>query len=343
MKKNLFIWTILLIILDSQNSFAQPTIDSANFTPLNHEKFIVNKCNYISPSMTISTGSNFTWDFSTFVTSSKDSIIYLAYYDSINNLNNCYGYPYFNNSNTNFLQTSSTTLGSLMYKYSVNGMIDRGGCNGYHEEYYSTLRFPFPLSYNDSTLNTYYGYGIDQNPTPNWTWNDTVVYKLKADGYGTLILPSVTYSNSMKITVIKKISKTGLYINYISYDTILYWLVPNIQHPVLEMDFPNALNVPNVFYVSQIILSSNEIIDNFVLKISPNPFSTQTTLVTNRNLKNATLTLYNSIGIQVKQIKNISGQAITLSRDDLSNGLYFIRLIEGNATLITNKLVITDN
>jgi hypothetical protein len=77
--------------------------------------------------------------------------------------------------------------------------------------------------------------------------------------------------------------------------------------------------------------------------ISPNPFSVQTTLQTDKFFKDATLTVYNSYGQEVKQIKNISGQTITLHRDNLSSGLYFIRLTQYNKTIATDKLVIIDN
>lgn len=78
------------------------------------------------------------------------------------------------------------------------------------------------------------------------------------------------------------------------------------------------------------------------IHISPNPFSTQTTLQTDSLLKNATLTVYNSFGQIEKQIKNISGQTITVHRDNLPSGLYFIWLTQDNKTITTNKLLIMD-
>ncbi|GIV29810.1 MAG: hypothetical protein KatS3mg028_1342 [Bacteroidia bacterium] len=78
------------------------------------------------------------------------------------------------------------------------------------------------------------------------------------------------------------------------------------------------------------------------ITVYPNPFSTQTTLQTNKNLKDATLTVYNVYGQQVKQIKNISGQTITLFRDNLPSGLYFVRLTQDNKIITADKLVITD-
>ena len=78
------------------------------------------------------------------------------------------------------------------------------------------------------------------------------------------------------------------------------------------------------------------------LNIYPNPFSTQTTLQTDNPLNNATLTLFNSFGQKVKQIKNISGQTVTFYRDNLPNGLYFVRLTQDSKVIITKKLLITD-
>jgi len=74
----------------------------------------------------------------------------------------------------------------------------------------------------------------------------------------------------------------------------------------------------------------------------PNPFSTQTTLQTDILLNNATLTLYNFLGQAVKQIKNINGKSVTLLRENLPSGLYFVRLTEGNKITTADKLVITD-
>ncbi len=79
------------------------------------------------------------------------------------------------------------------------------------------------------------------------------------------------------------------------------------------------------------------------LSILPNPFSTHATLQSGKFFKDATLTVYNSFGQTVKQIKNISGQTIILQRDNLPIGLYFLQLTQDNKTFITEKLIITDN
>jgi hypothetical protein len=76
------------------------------------------------------------------------------------------------------------------------------------------------------------------------------------------------------------------------------------------------------------------------LHIFPNPFSSETILQTNEPLRNASLTVYNSYGHTVNKIDNISGHKIIFQRENLSNGLYFIQLTEGDKIYV-DKLVIT--
>lgn len=83
-------------------------------------------------------------------------------------------------------------------------------------------------------------------------------------------------------------------------------------------------------------------IKNEILKIFPNPFSSSTTLQTNKVFNNAILTIYDMYGRQIKEIKNITGQTIILNRDNLPSGLYFVRLTQDNKIIITDKLIIND-
>lgn len=81
---------------------------------------------------------------------------------------------------------------------------------------------------------------------------------------------------------------------------------------------------------------------NTKINLYPNPFTTVATLRSDIPLKNATLLIYNSYGQVVMQIKNINGQTITLARNNLASGLYFLQLTEKNKTFYKDKLVITD-
>jgi hypothetical protein len=88
-------------------------------------------------------------------------------------------------------------------------------------------------------------------------------------------------------------------------------------------------------------VSSNENSDK-QMTIYPNPFISSTKIQTMSNLKNATLTIYNSYGKALKQMKNISGQNISLTRENLPSGIYFIRLTDENKIIAVDKLIISD-
>jgi hypothetical protein len=96
------------------------------------------------------------------------------------------------------------------------------------------------------------------------------------------------------------------------------------------------------FMPYNVSVSGTENQNNSVINFYPNPLSTQATLLTDKPMMNATLTVYNSYGQKVKQINNIFGQTIALSRDNLPSGLYFIRLTQDNKTFMSDKFVIID-
>jgi hypothetical protein len=117
-----------------------------------------------------------------------------------------------------------------------------------------------------------------------------------------------------------------------------------LNHKPTEIGLPNFISnftAPKT-PINNCETGINEIISLSQVQIFPNPFSSQTTLQTNKTFKGATLTVYNLFGQQVKQIKNISGQTFTLHRDNLQSGLYFLQLTEENKIIATEKLIISD-
>lgn len=88
-------------------------------------------------------------------------------------------------------------------------------------------------------------------------------------------------------------------------------------------------------------LAVNEITKELSISIFPNPFSSITTLQLNEKLIGGTLTIYNSIGQQVKQISSISEQTITLYRENLPSGVYFVNILKDSKTF-SKKVLITD-
>ncbi len=109
-------------------------------------------------------------------------------------------------------------------------------------------------------------------------------------------------------------------------------------------EYPDANGKNTIYFTKRqnttsIVKYNNSNVD---LEIYPNPFTTQATLQTDIPLTNATLTVVNIFGQTVAQIKNISGQTVTLQRNDLPSGFYFLQLTEDNNQIVTKKIIIAD-
>jgi hypothetical protein len=78
------------------------------------------------------------------------------------------------------------------------------------------------------------------------------------------------------------------------------------------------------------------------VNVFPNPFSYEAYIHLGIVLENANLTIFNLLGQPVKQIQDISGQNVTLLRDDLRCGTYFIRLTQDNKIIGLEKIVVIE-
>ena len=84
---------------------------------------------------------------------------------------------------------------------------------------------------------------------------------------------------------------------------------------------------------------NNNTFFNNGLCISPNPFSSATTIRSREMLQNATFILFNSSGQIAERKNNINGYEIQVERKKLPNGIYFLQLIT-NKIILTGKLII---
>lgn len=71
-------------------------------------------------------------------------------------------------------------------------------------------------------------------------------------------------------------------------------------------------------------------------------FFIHTIVKSEMKLKNAVLNIYNAYGVKVKQINNIYGNSISLTRENLPNGLYFLHILQNSKIRDTHKIVISE-
>jgi uncharacterized delta-60 repeat protein len=75
------------------------------------------------------------------------------------------------------------------------------------------------------------------------------------------------------------------------------------------------------------------------LKIFPNPFIAQTSIHLETDLQNASAIIYNVHGVKVKELLNLNGKTISFYDTSLTEGIYFIHLIQDKTPLAQGKLI----
>ncbi len=76
------------------------------------------------------------------------------------------------------------------------------------------------------------------------------------------------------------------------------------------------------------------------ITIAPNPFISELSIESEIAFSGASLKLYNAVGQVVREISNLSGQRIILSRENLSSGLYFMQLFEKGKLVKSSKVLL---
>jgi len=142
----------------------------------------------------------------------------------------------------------------------------------------------------------------------------------RQENWGAFILPFNTNVSNILSTTLTTPPAPGTYKVSIS----------NGNFSCDSLKFSQILNTSNLQY-------------NPSKSIYPNPFSVETTLQVDHFLNAASLTVYNSNGQVVKQLNNISGQTVTLRRDNLTEGVYFIRLTQDNKLVAATKVLIKND
>lgn len=92
----------------------------------------------------------------------------------------------------------------------------------------------------------------------------------------------------------------------------------------------------------ELILSNYEYVSENQISISPNPFKLYAELRIPENYTDLTLTIYNSFGQKIREIKNSNETIIKIERDNLESGLYFIQIAQDNNHILTKKIMIQD-
>jgi hypothetical protein len=262
-------------------------------------------------------GANLTWDFSSFSVNTMGVVAIVdpaltPYTTTFPQANFCSKITPTGSSTSiySYEKISSTLWEAIATNYSGPGT-----GKDYTPNFESNLKFPF--SYGETFTDYFQSTTSAQYPVD-------ITY----DAYGTLITPSATYTNVVRI---KKYWGPGDY----SYS----WMSTNPLFIIM-----NYNSTSNSYVLVGSATADIQDINTNKLKVQlfPNPINSSSRFVISGNIKNfqnTMIIIYDALGKEVKQLK-VDANEIIINRDGLENGIYFYKLINSNQIVATGKLII---
>jgi hypothetical protein len=283
---------------------------------------------------TNTTGMNVTWDFSSLIL--PDSIY-----------------------TNNHVATSSTPLASYFSNsnYAVGSWyfytfylgtnlfieeIGNSNISGCPIKYLNPLKImKFPFTYGD-TLNDSFSFF---NDCPMGEFSGSGLIHVKGDGLGTLILPSGTYSNVLRVkTVFYEINIGGGNIKNIKFE----WYQSGKKFPLISYySRQNGSSNPPIVFIKKLTLWENESYLNdrsegldAPINLNPNPASSHFNF--NNNEKYTKLVLLDMAGRTIAQYEIQANQINgNIDISNIKNGVYLLQL--SNTSVVTNKKLVINH
>lgn len=218
------------------------------------------------------------------------------------------------------LDLNNDLIVDFIFYYGSGVMCSPQNNNAYSGNLIGGFHLPWALSFSNRICDTLA------------TWYNTTNPGTMASGTST----GYWVGETNKYLALKLIVGTNTYYGWARFDVSTTSSSFTIKDYAYEST-PNAC-----IQAGQTILGITEKSNNETFSIFPNPFNSYTSIQTTYCLKNATVTIYNSFGHISKQVNNISGKIVSLSRDNLSSGVYLIKLTEENKKSSIERLILID-
>jgi len=311
-------YTLLLVLL-SVTAYAQPQLDYSNSGYINYETFTVHGSDIPNAN---ATGVNSFWSFSNITSLGSGPISTLP--------------PAATPKDSIPLANVAQDLGNglyLYYKSDVSGIELRGSYDGNELVQYTDpeviMVFPFGFGYSHSDNWSYF----NSDSTITRAGTTTVL----ADGYGTIQLPSGTFTNVLrtKLTKVSSDFAGGIQVGTF-YATTVSWNLPGVRYPLAAFNQTQIDSFP-ITTASQYLdpvaspsaVKNVQQLENFI-SYYPNPvqniITIETKLSGDYSIK---ITDLNGKKLIERTIKN--KEQIDLSH--FANGNYLLHLKKGNQAI----------
>ncbi|MDZ4745773.1 MAG: T9SS type A sorting domain-containing protein [bacterium] len=299
---------LILCLVCSVYAYAQPVISNGNNIPL---PGLTAPISFGSAAGGVgSPGANQTWDVSAVSFSPIGMVTTIApssspFASSFHSATSAYTF-----ANTySYFSTSAAKMEALAYAITAPGT-----GNDFSPNPRTVLKFPF--NFNDSETDTWQAVGGSPNSV-------TITY----DGYGTLITPTATYNNVVRVK-----EEYGSGVDYQWY----------ILEPLMSVLVYS--NGTNAFYLTS-ATQTTDVVDNNRLALSvvvfPNPATDKFVLRFGDYSfpENATLRLLDVAGRVIKQMP-LNATSTTIELDNIGAGVYLYQLIVDEKTMKSGTVIV---
>ena len=327
MKKQIFTY---LLLFSAFSAFTQgPTLTSSNSAPQPGDSFT----RYNADTTGIvpgDSGSGKTWDFSNLVVGSTFLI-----YNYVAPSTTPYGtlFPdatvsYMNDPVYGYYKVTSSDYETIGLSSSLNSWI------------YSDpeIMITYPFSFGSNLVDNLYATSFYQGINHYRIGTRTTV----ADGYGTLIMPSGTYNNLLRLKVIQSYSDSSstnvvhVYgVTYSWYDGVNK--TPALTISTLSNTVGGTTSTVKMVNVSSAVSGvADTKIQQETIVICPNPVTEKLSVVLpgNWSINESILSIYSTCGLLMKQ-QPISDKSFKLDISTFSSGIYIVKITGNKNSLVT--------
>ena len=152
-------------------------------------------------------------------------------------------------------------------------------------------------------------------------------------------------SKNLLISFIDNFSfyRTLMTLNYLTYIKNKTPFVAAVENLLNRNNLNGIIRGGCLDFLSSVENDTSLSISDYIqedFKIYPLPFSISTNFKFPRNLVNGNLIIYNSLGVEVKKYRNINSEELTITKGNLTRGVYFYNLKENGVRLTSGKFII---
>ncbi len=334
MKKTITFFAINLLLVSLLIS--QPTLTSTGVSPIIGDSYNLSSTNYVSPG---NSGANQTWDLSSLSTTSTAtiSVVNTSTTPQGNSFPNANLALSYGNSMFQYVKTSPTALQNMGLSNSTITMP--------YSNPEDLLRFPF--TYNDTYSDTW----ATQFMSGGYMFYRSGTTTITADGYGTLITPAGTYTNTLRISVLQTYQDSAyMGMPYlISYTNQQYmWYREGLRGHIASLYSLTSSSSSNEggTYVDITVGVDDLSSFNHSVSLSPNPTSDKIKIdfELNEN-KLIDIQIFNTSGQLVKKVQtnplSKGLHSLTMDVDELSEGIYFAQIWTSGNLISTQRFIIS--